>query len=622
MHQVMSLTSTPDCVFRPEEQALKMLFPDASEESNSFDEFFNEDMYKLDTGSNDGMEQEILYDDLFSAEAFSPDKFSLPAFESSPKYEPTPVQPWRKGVWCLKQNQQPATLNVQKTRRPETKRTGGDQTINFLHSPQQTSLSQPYTVPSSQTKRHGTSPNPAALHSLNFSHPPFSREATPSPSPMYSQLSGNLDSGTSTWQQDFQNFSLRQFSEEPRQSPGRSPVQHLRQPPVAYPTNLPLVARNQDIDLTYAMGYGNFAGDYVPQSFSEAIDPVLLDSVQVGQGQVSVGTYAQETRVQQAHCSQERMGVVQSPLSDSLPSSSSSNHTLGTMSYTSNTSGSHQSQCLFSPTTMPIHPPLPALAPEEAYPALSAPRPTRVPHQILQQQQPEDQLRLPVTYSSADLMGNSMLYEHHANYCGVPSSNSVLTSGVGPSYQPASKPKTAPGSLATYPKLPPPASYVFPDGSPFTPRKQRRTPSRTPSPSISPTNLATRRNPQRSPGRIVTEHSQVRRKSIHKAGPIRDAASQEPMPSPRARSQSRPPRTPRTPKTPGAGGGLAIDFVNFTPRDSAKLLNDVAPSGSSKTRARRELEAKEKRKKLSEAALKAVQIAGGDVSVFEKAIFI
>jgi len=33
------------------------------------------------------------------------------------------------------------------------------------------------------------------------------------------------------------------------------------------------------------------------------------------------------------------------------------------------------------------------------------------------------------------------------------------------------------------------------------------------------------------------------------------------------------------------------------------------------------LEAREKRKKLSEAALKAVKVAGGDVAVFEKAIF-
>jgi hypothetical protein len=33
------------------------------------------------------------------------------------------------------------------------------------------------------------------------------------------------------------------------------------------------------------------------------------------------------------------------------------------------------------------------------------------------------------------------------------------------------------------------------------------------------------------------------------------------------------------------------------------------------------MEAREKRKKLGQAALKAVQVAGGDVAAFEKAIF-
>ena len=75
------------------------------------------------------------------------------------------------------------------------------------------------------------------------------------------------------------------------------------------------------------------------------------------------------------------------------------------------------------------------------------------------------------------------------------------------------------------------------------------------------------------------------------------------------------PKTPRTPRTPTGSG--VIDFVNFTPKDSAKLLSDVAPSGSSKTRARREAEAKEKRKRLSEAAVKAVRRAGGDVMILK-----
>lgn len=51
-------------------------------------------------------------------------------------------------------------------------------------------------------------------------------------------------------------------------------------------------------------------------------------------------------------------------------------------------------------------------------------------------------------------------------------------------------------------------------------------------------------------------------------------------------------------------------------------MSDVAPSGSSKTRARREQEAKERRKRLSEAALQAVRRAGGDVSALEEAIYV
>ena len=43
----------------------------------------------------------------------------------------------------------------------------------------------------------------------------------------------------------------------------------------------------------------------------------------------------------------------------------------------------------------------------------------------------------------------------------------------------------------------------------------------------------------------------------------------------------------------------------------------MAPSGSSKTKARREQEANEKKRKLSLAALRAIQEAGGDVNAVE-----
>jgi hypothetical protein len=56
----------------------------------------------------------------------------------------------------------------------------------------------------------------------------------------------------------------------------------------------------------------------------------------------------------------------------------------------------------------------------------------------------------------------------------------------------------------------------------------------------------------------------------------------------------------------------SISFVNFTPNDSRKILTGVAPSGSSKTKARREKEAAEKRRKIGEFAMNAVLQAGGD----------
>lgn len=69
--------------------------------------------------------------------------------------------------------------------------------------------------------------------------------------------------------------------------------------------------------------------------------------------------------------------------------------------------------------------------------------------------------------------------------------------------------------------------------------------------------------------------------------------------------------TPKSVSFGGGGGG--VDFVNFTPSDKNVLMMGVAPSGSSKTKARREKEAVERRRKLSEAAVKAVQAAGGDL---------
>lgn len=72
--------------------------------------------------------------------------------------------------------------------------------------------------------------------------------------------------------------------------------------------------------------------------------------------------------------------------------------------------------------------------------------------------------------------------------------------------------------------------------------------------------------------------------------------------------------TPRHSQNLEKGG-----FVNFTPQDSNKILSGVAPSGSSKTKARREKEAADKRRRLSQAAVRAVVEAGGDLESLAKA---
>lgn len=73
--------------------------------------------------------------------------------------------------------------------------------------------------------------------------------------------------------------------------------------------------------------------------------------------------------------------------------------------------------------------------------------------------------------------------------------------------------------------------------------------------------------------------------------------------------------------SPKGAKSVTVSFVNFTPNDSQKILTGVAPSGSSKTKARREQEARDRRRRISEAALNAVRKAGGDVEALEAVMF-
>ena len=120
--------------------------------------------------------------------------------------------------------------------------------------------------------------------------------------------------------------------------------------------------------------------------------------------------------------------------------------------------------------------------------------------------------------------------------------------------------------------------------------------------------------PKRRSGVPSTPHRRAR--SCHRSVSPSPPAT-EPRSSKRNSSSRRPSRHRRaksTNSTQRHSQNVSADaFLNFTAQDSDRILNGVAPSGSSKTKARREKEAADKRRRFSQAAVRAVVEAGGDL---------
>ncbi|KAL4733529.1 regulatory protein weta [Aspergillus similis] len=128
-------------------------------------------------------------------------------------------------------------------------------------------------------------------------------------------------------------------------------------------------------------------------------------------------------------------------------------------------------------------------------------------------------------------------------------------------------------------------------------------------------------NPSKSPSISPNAETSPRNGSAIRDGMVMKNAPRRPhgrkLPG-QLTGTPRPVKTPNSLSTsPKGGKSVTVSFVNFTANDSQKILTGVAPSGSSKTKARREQEARDRRRKLSEAALQAVRKAGGDVEALE-----
>lgn len=164
----------------------------------------------------------------------------------------------------------------------------------------------------------------------------------------------------------------------------------------------------------------------------------------------------------------------------------------------------------------------------------------------------------------------------------------------------------APPSASSF-EMPSSSSYpVFPTSPGGIHIGQPQPPSRSPShsPPIPQPRFTRRRHS--SHNRHASPHHHAQHKSSRKSASRKSSYSSASHSS----------------KSHGGGGGGAGGqiggFVNFTPDDSRKILTGVAPSGSSKTKARREKEAAEKRRKISQVAMQAIIDAGGDVRKLEE----
>lgn len=444
--------------------------------------------------------------------------------------------------------------------------------------------SPPPTPSPKGTKNLTQSPKAATAGQSPHFRQTFSREVTLSPSPMYTRLPLGAMPLHETWQQDFQNFHLGVPDDGLPLSPPHSgrALQHGN----AMGINVVDVAQNgghmQTSDLVASSHNMKqptpSIGPLDPKLYVPRANPTFLAT-----GPTLLSSSTDQNLLASHHSHQPRAQTMPSwdpetidttrgPSYGYVPSSGigKQGHSQEwwspppTTSDQSATSGFMQRQ-------------------EDHHPRIVAPSPQRPVHQLVSSASHHVQAEgLMIHYASDDGHASKPDYRRP-----TPVLSTVMTAT---SFSPAS----------AYPPLPDLKSdsyqQAFSPTSPFTMDRRRSQASPARSVSASPTNT-TRSTRQTTPARSC------RRKS---------------MGNPKASGVSKAPRTPKTPKTPN--GACEMDFINLTAADSVKLLSDVAPSGSSKTRARREQEAREKRRRVSEAAARLVRKAGGDIKALEKAI--
>lgn len=424
------------------------------------------------------------------------------------------------------------------------------------HRPLSTSLSTPPTTPRKKKGVKGvkTTPRPV-LHRGSSDHRDLQRRPSFSPSltPSSSQMPRNKMSYPDTWSQRLQNYNIHSMDNHLPLSPPPSDI----------------IAQHENIPADNA-AHMNRPGDIFSQSPAISMPSPSSEAL------------ARQQQRYLAQFSNSALPNQRPPSPDAIFSSSSSDH----HSLTSWNSGSLGSSAYSFPSDMHSH---------DAR-AWWSPASSRIPERqpayqsVVASSAPASPFQNANTHN--DMMHGGLMIQFEPSL-GLPTTTD-------PSL-PASNVHSTPTTHETLPFSNPETSAPqrFVDSSSFT-TPLVHDPNPTKSPSLSPT----------APGSSLKDAQTAKRG--HRRNHSAKLSSQA-MSSPKPATRSG--RSSTSPK--GHNKSASVSFVNFTANDSKKILTGVAPSGSSKTKARREQEARDRRRKLSEAALNAVRSAGGDVEALE-----
>ncbi|KAF9891972.1 hypothetical protein FE257_002936 [Aspergillus nanangensis] len=537
---------------------------------HSFNDLFSQyvDMDPTNPDGNKDVSFSGDLDQIFSLDSLSSDCGDHSPTLSTSKPALQSPQSWGKDLWCMPQEavspaEQQTPLAFQDNVHPPAV---SDLSVNLDASAanritDNRSPSTPPTTPSRKSKSALVTPKSIRRHrEPNDRRALLRKQSSPSLN-RSSQLQKQRMAYPEAWAQRFQNFSYRNSDDRLPLSPPPSDI----------------LVQHENLGADSSAVHMNHPGDSaeMPHHFDSNI---FTQSPAISMPSPSTGVLGRPQRY--INHSNNSTLTSSPPSADDIFSSPHSSDPQSMSSWHSDSLGtaalpftpdlhSHDAQAWWSPMTSRV---------PQRHPSYQQMVASPVPQRPLQNSNNQHDM----------LQGGLMIQLDPSQFdmSGAPNSSF-------PSSSLSSAPNTQESHPYNHPAVPTPQKFV--DSSSFNVHTTSRSPSLSPRADASPKDGSMMRN-----GAIM----KTSRRSNGNGRKLSGHSMSAPKPA-------------KGPSVSPKNKSVTVSFVNFTPSDSKKILTGVAPSGSSKTKARREQEARDRRRKLSEAALNAVRKAGGDVDALE-----